>query len=221
MFFYTTLLLFKSLLFLNASEWLYYKYYPWVYDNKSKDWLYLRGSDDGKIYAYRASSKAWEEFGKGEPTWEEQYEEWIKNPDPYGGLDVLQKIKNLRLGITSLSNRTLDLSNQNISDVTPVTNGIVDLVKAGQITSLILNNNNISDLTAFLDFPDGNFFGGSESGLMSLEIEFNKINSTTDINPVLMKAYYIYLQGNDLSDEQKKEIEDTRGQLVFVENRLY
>ena len=56
---------------------------------------------------------------------------------------------------------------------------------------------------------------------MSLEIEFNKINSTTDINPVLMKAYYIYLQGNDLSDEQKKEIEDTRGQLVFVENRLY
>ena len=41
---------------------MYYKEYPWVYDNVSKDWLYLRGSSDGKIYAYRASSKAWEEF---------------------------------------------------------------------------------------------------------------------------------------------------------------
>ena len=44
------------------GEWLYYKHYPWVYDNVSKDWLYLRGSGDGKIYAYRNSSKAWEEF---------------------------------------------------------------------------------------------------------------------------------------------------------------
>lgn len=41
---------------------MYYKEYPWVYDNVSKDWLYLRGSSDGKIYAYRASSKVWEEF---------------------------------------------------------------------------------------------------------------------------------------------------------------
>ena len=45
-----------------SGEWLYYKHYPWVYDNVSKDWLYLRGSGDGKIYAYRASTNAWEEF---------------------------------------------------------------------------------------------------------------------------------------------------------------
>ena len=62
MLFRITLLLFTSLSLLNASEWLYYKHYPWVYDNVSKDWLYLRGSNDGKIYAYRASSKGWEEF---------------------------------------------------------------------------------------------------------------------------------------------------------------
>ena len=45
-----------------ASEWLFYKNYPWVYDHVSKDWLYLRGSSDGEIYAYRNSTKAWEVF---------------------------------------------------------------------------------------------------------------------------------------------------------------
>lgn len=45
-----------------AGEWLYYKQYPWVYDNYSKDWLYLRGSSDGKIYAHRSSTSEWGEF---------------------------------------------------------------------------------------------------------------------------------------------------------------
>ena len=44
-----------------ASEWLYYKHYPWVYDNVSKDWLYLTGTD-GKVVAYRSSTKEWEDF---------------------------------------------------------------------------------------------------------------------------------------------------------------
>ena len=33
---------------LTASEWIYYKHYPWVYDHISEDWLYLRGVDGGK-----------------------------------------------------------------------------------------------------------------------------------------------------------------------------
>ena len=44
-----------------AGEWLYYKHYPWVYDNVSKDWLYLSGND-GKVIAYRASTGEWEDF---------------------------------------------------------------------------------------------------------------------------------------------------------------
>ena len=44
------------------GEWLYYKHYPWVWDNMSQDWLYLSGSSDGKIYSYRASTQEWEEF---------------------------------------------------------------------------------------------------------------------------------------------------------------
>jgi sulfatase modifying factor 1 len=53
-----------------ASEWLYYKHYPWVYDNMSKDWLYLRGAADGSIYAYRASTKEWEEFSVPDSYWD-------------------------------------------------------------------------------------------------------------------------------------------------------
>ena len=53
-----------------------------------------KGADDGKIYAYRNSTKKWEEFNEllSEKTWDEQYEEMIKNPEPYGGLEVIEKV---------------------------------------------------------------------------------------------------------------------------------
>ena len=71
-----------------SKEWLYYKEFPWVWDNKTEDWLYLGGGEDGNIYAYRNSTKEWEEFNvqEDENTWEDQYEVWVQNPDPYGGL---------------------------------------------------------------------------------------------------------------------------------------
>ena len=58
--------------FSSASEWFYYKHYPWVYDNVTEDWLYLRGGEDGKVFAYRASTKIWEEFNvqEQEKTWD-------------------------------------------------------------------------------------------------------------------------------------------------------
>jgi hypothetical protein len=94
-----------------ASEWLYYKHYPWVYDNVSKDWLYLRGAAGGEVYAYRSSTKEWEVFEVSEPTWEQKYEEWILNPEPYGGLSVLLQIKEAKeSGATEL-----DLGENNIT----------------------------------------------------------------------------------------------------------
>ena len=55
-------------------------------------------------------------------TWEEQYEEWIQNPEPYGGLDILQKIKDAKeSGATCL-----DLIINNISDLSPLA-GLTDL----------------------------------------------------------------------------------------------
>ena len=41
------------------NEWLYYKHFPWVYDHQAKEWIYLNGSADGKIYVYPTSSKVW------------------------------------------------------------------------------------------------------------------------------------------------------------------
>ena len=56
------LLLLSCLSTSGANEWLYYKHFAWVYDFASKDWFYLSGTDGGKIYAYKASSKTWIEF---------------------------------------------------------------------------------------------------------------------------------------------------------------
>ena len=70
-----------------SSEWLYYKHYPWVYDNVSEDWLYLMGNE-GMIYAYSNSTKQWEVFEIPEKSWDEKYEDWILSPEPYGGLQL-------------------------------------------------------------------------------------------------------------------------------------
>ena len=45
-----------------GSEWLYYKHFPWVYDNKENDWMYLHGGEDGKIYVYSSLRNTWSEF---------------------------------------------------------------------------------------------------------------------------------------------------------------
>jgi len=125
-----------------ASEWLYYKHYPWVYDNISKDWLYLSGND-GKVIAYRNSTKEWEEFTVPESTWEEKYQEWIQNPEPYGGLSVLQQIKDAKDSGTTW----LNLQSNNISNLIPLA-GLTNL------TNLYLHNNNITDLTPLAGLTD-------------------------------------------------------------------
>jgi len=125
-----------------ASEWLYYKHYPWVYDHVSKDWLYLKGAAGGDIYAYRSSTKEWEVFTAQKdddvipiPTWDELYEGWVQNPEPYGGLGVLRQIKEAKeSGATELH-----LGHNNISDVTP-------LAELTNLKILWLYDNNISDI---------------------------------------------------------------------------
>ena len=132
-----------------------------MYDNVSKDWLYLRGSSDGEVYAYRSSTKEWEVFEVSEPTWEQKYEEWIQNPEPYGGVDVLQQIKDAKdSGATSIS-----FYDNNISDLSP-------LVWLTSLLSLSLEQNNISDLT-----PLG---GLTNLGYLSLSG-----NNISDITPLL------------------------------------
>jgi Leucine-rich repeat (LRR) protein len=205
-----------------ANEWLYYKEYPWVYDAKTQDWLYLRGSDDGKIYAYRNSTKEWEEFtGDGttnndssnndedstsnddsttagdndsgsdngsdsnNKTWDEQYAEWIKNPEPYGGLEVLYRIKDAKdSGAT-----VLELWGNNISEILPL-EGLTNL------TELSLSHNNITDLSPL-------------AGLINLKrIELND-NHINDLTPLaeLTNLTNLVLGDNPITASQKAMLE--------------
>jgi Leucine-rich repeat (LRR) protein len=163
-----------------SSEWLYYKDYPWVYDYHTKDWLYLRGSSDGEIYAYRSSSNAWEVFEvqEVEKTWEEKYWEWILEPEPYGGLEVLQYIKEHKDGGAT----ELELWYKNISDLNPLS-GLTNL------TWLDLEDNNIADTTPL-------------SGLTNLTWLDLGLNNITDLTPLagLTNLTILHLWGNNISD---------------------
>ena len=189
-----------------ASEWLYYKHYPWVYDNVSKDWLYLRGSSDGEVYAYRSNTNEWEVFEAPEPTWEEKYEEWIQNPEPYGGLVVLQQIKEAK----DSGAWQLVLENKNISDISPLDglnqfyylnlegNIIADISSLASLTnleSLDLDQNNIADVSPLAGLTT----------LTGLELGGNNITNLTALSS-LTNLNYLDLDGNPLSSEQKNLI---------------
>ena len=93
-----------------------------------------------------------------EKTWDEKYEEWILNPDPYGGLSVLQQIKDAKeSGATELY-----LGFNNISDLTPLA-GLTNL------TELVLYDNNITDLTPLAGLTN----------LMGLDLWENNISDLT------------------------------------------
>ena len=113
-------------------------------------------------------------------SWEEEYEKWIKNPQPYGGLDVLQQIKDAKeSGATTLS-----LTNKNISDLTPLA-GLTNL------TELILYRNNIGDLTPLAE----------STNLTELHLSYNKIS---DISPLagLTNLTDLGLKDNNISTSQ-------------------
>ena len=158
---------------LTASEWIYYKHYPWVYDHISEDWLYLRGVDGGKIYAYRASSKEWEEFKISEPlSWEEKYQDWMKNPSPCGGIQTLEWIKEIK--DDGLTER--DLGYCNITDLTP----LEDLVS---LEILDLSSNQISDLSPLEGLTD---LGNSGSaGITHRPVTACRINQVKPAGPTI------------------------------------
>jgi len=143
------------------TEWLYYKNYPWVYDYLSSDWLYLQGSSDGKIYVFRNSNKQWEEFIVGELSWEQNYQHiWLPNPQPYGGIGVLQRIKEAKeAGVAEL-----DLNASNITDLAP----LADLIS---LQVLILANNELSDLSPLASLSNLTTLDLRGSTLISSEVK--------------------------------------------------
>jgi hypothetical protein len=214
--------------------WLFYDNYPWVYDNITQDWLYLKPHTNGKLYAYRHSTSLWEEFSahKHEKTWDEQYEEWVQNPEPYGGLSVLQQIKEAKdsgateltfvsrfynitdltplAGLTNLTE--LDLSYNNISDLSPLA-GLTNLTELG------LSSNNISDITPLagltnlrsLSLHNNNISDITPlAGLTNLTELVLSQNNISDISPLagLTNLTTVSLWYNNISDSQKAMLEE-------------
>ncbi len=115
-------------------------------------------------------------YGK---SWDEQYEVWILDPVPYGGLSVLQQIKDAKdSGATHLW-----LTNKNITDLSPLA-GLTNL------DELWLDHNKLSDLSPLAGLTN----------LKNLILMYNK--NIADLSPLtgLTNLKALMLSGNNISD---------------------
>lgn len=168
------------------GDWLYFNYYPWVYDSVSNDWLYLR-SNGGKIYAYFKDTKEWKVFGETKTTWEDEYAKWIKNPDPYGGLEVLQLIKRAKDDQVS----SLDIGDLGVLDIQPL-EGLYRLTALGIGDSEITDISplaNLTDLTLLILKDNKNLKNLSSlsklTKLKELDLRYNDLNEI-DLSPLYL-----------------------------------
>ena len=116
--------------------WTIKQAYPWFYDANSSDWLYFKqGGSQPRFYEY-ASKKwvEWPDFVK--KPWDSHYEEWLKNPEPYGGANVLGLIKRAK----NEQKTKLDLGDYYVKDLAPLS-GLKHL------TALNIGDNDITDIS--------------------------------------------------------------------------
>ena len=138
--------------------------------------------------------------GRDAIIWKAKYEEWVKYPSRYGGVEVLEQINNAKNQQTS----SLNLSNSNISDISPLAglvnlkklelkhNNIADLsplASLTELTSLDLYDNNISDLTALSELRN----------LVILRLPKNNIVNITSLHE-MEKLTELILWDNNISD---------------------
>jgi hypothetical protein len=158
--------------------WVWMNHFPSCYSYKKNKWIYISPKNIYKIYVFRGWNKEWSELDSYKHDWNKQYDKWIQNPEPYGGLEVLQQIKEAK----DSSITVLGLDNNNITDLTPLA-GLTNL------TYLYLNDNNISDLSPL-------------AGLTNLEVLWLDNNNITDLTPLagLTNLVVLYLPFNNITD---------------------
>ena len=188
-----------------ASEWLYFKQFPWVYDYHTKDWLYLSGND-GKVYAYRSSLNAWEVF-EAPKSWEQQFDTWLLNPQAHGGREVLEQIKSSKLN----SEPKLYLADKGIADISPL-KALIDL------TWLDLSNNNLGSIEHLENLTNLEWLWlfntnindvSALSKMSKLEQLSLELNFISDLSPLakLSNLKWIGLSGNLITNSQKLMLE--------------
>lgn len=90
---FVNILLFSSFTFSTGEEWLYFKSYPWTWDNKKGGWFYLKGGNTGRIIAWNNKNKSWGEFEANEWVyynnfpwvWDNEIEVWYYLMSADGG----------------------------------------------------------------------------------------------------------------------------------------
>ena len=153
------------------------------------------------IHVFGIWNNEWSELDSYKHDWDKQYAKWILDPEPYGGLSVLQQIKEGKdSGATVLY---LSYSN-NISDIAPLA-GLTNLTELG------LAYNNISDLTplaGLTNLEDLNLWENNITDISPLAELTNLValslddNNITDLTPLaeLTNLVALYLSYNKISD---------------------
>ena len=123
--------------------------------------------------------------GCGEETVVGKWDEWGANPEPYGGLEVLTKIKRAAEGRWERHDNEFGLRDSNITDISP-------LAGLTKLRRLDLPDNQISDLSPL-------------KRLTKLEELHFYRNEITDISPLkgLTKLRYLSVDGYPISEDQK------------------
>ena len=130
-------------------------------------------------------------YGK---SWDEKYARWMKTPAKYGGVEVLEKIK----GAKQSKVTSLHLSNQNISDITPLT-------ELTELRGLFLFDNNITDISPL-------------SGLKKLNGLNLCNNKISDITPLisLKNLRILGLAGNPIPNDHLQMIKQNFGRTRLI-----
>jgi hypothetical protein len=199
---------------LKGSEkwvWLKADVFPYMYHYKSNSSIWLHLSLNSSVLK-KFLNNSWIDSGETslplikqntqEDSWDQQYAKWIKNPEPYGGVEALEAIKQAKknevtrfsvgrfdggeyfLDITPLkflkSLEWLDASGANIKDITP-------LASLENLDSLFLNSCEVEDFTPIAGL----------SKLTTLEIWNNPSN---DISFISELSQLVHLSPFEFSD---------------------
>ena len=202
--------------------WTINQAYPWFYDANSSDWLYFKqGGSQPRFYEY--ASKKWVEWADFvKQPWDSHYEGWLKNPEPYGGANVLGLIKKAK----NEQKTKLDLGDYHVKDLAPLSglkhltalnigdNDITDISVLSQmngLTRLVLKDNkNLVDLHPLADL----------SNLEELDLMYNDL-SQLDLTPLYQLSNLRILRVSDylVSFSQMNALQEKlpNSQILFVE----
>jgi Leucine-rich repeat (LRR) protein len=215
--------------YISNLGWVWMNRFPWGYSNKENKWIYISSRNLDKIYAYGVWNREWSELESYKHDWDKQYAKWIQNPEPYGGWEVLQQIKEAK----ESASKELYLWDNNITDISPLAgltnlteldlevNKISDITPLDALTNLsklYLWDNNVSDispLAGLTNLTELSLWGNNISditplaGLTNLSKLSLAENIVSDISPLagLTNLTELYLADNDLSESQKSMLE--------------